>query len=384
MRTKFSARGVSARSSAWVWTSTKPGATTRSAASIASAAGAAGECPDRGDTAVSDADVSAAAGRPDPSTTTPANDHQIETCGWRPMREANAPAKRQSGIARDMRGDGSTTVRERMRRAEVREMTFGAGSGDGGAETVVGCVARDTRSRHRGGSDDEIGIGVDVTPVDIDHTWTFTIVSPSWRVSSTRYFPGFTLNVKPPTLFVSTRWRAPVSTFTTSTARPSTGVVPSGLANRTADRAVGLNRLRAGVDDRSPGSAAARTQQQSGYQCGAESGGVRAVGSVCPHLSLCERRVQAKGHCAHSPQPGRLKDAFFRKWCRRRRVVKDHRSALDIRFGACGGGVLPRPPPRANCRTDHPQGFRKFVCSNRPPGWQTRNVDATRRIYRSR
>ncbi len=38
MRTKFSARGVSARSSACVWTSMKPGATINPAASMTSAA----------------------------------------------------------------------------------------------------------------------------------------------------------------------------------------------------------------------------------------------------------------------------------------------------------------------------------------------------------
>ena len=60
MRTKFSARGCSARSSAWVWTSMKPGATTSPAASIASRASDLRDRADRGDATGLDGDVGAA------------------------------------------------------------------------------------------------------------------------------------------------------------------------------------------------------------------------------------------------------------------------------------------------------------------------------------
>ena len=45
MRTKFSARGVSAMLSAWVWTSMKPGATMSPVASIVSGALSRGRMP---------------------------------------------------------------------------------------------------------------------------------------------------------------------------------------------------------------------------------------------------------------------------------------------------------------------------------------------------
>ena len=71
IRTKFAARGCSTRSSAWVWTSMKPGATTRRAASIDLRRLAAREPSDRGDAAVLDRDVGDAPGRPVPSITVP-------------------------------------------------------------------------------------------------------------------------------------------------------------------------------------------------------------------------------------------------------------------------------------------------------------------------
>src|SRR6478609_8989493 len=52
--------------------------------------------------------------------------------------------------------------------------------------------------------------------------------SPGRSVTSTRYFPGFTLNVKPPVELVVSAWLSPVSTLMTRTERLAIALVPAG------------------------------------------------------------------------------------------------------------------------------------------------------------
>ena len=119
----------------------------------------------------------------------------------------------------------------------------------------------------------------------------FTIVSPSRRVSSTLYFPRLYFECEAADV-AREHALAGACVDVYHFDRPAVDRArPFRPANRAADGAVGLNRLRTCVDDRSSRPASGEGKEQSGHQCGAECGGVRAVGSVCPHLS------SASGEC---------------------------------------------------------------------------------------
>ena len=163
---------------------------------------AAGQCPDRHDTAVPYADVGAAAGRTRSVDDDATNDEEIVSCGL-DAADGSERARDEAECSRAGHGaDRSTTVckpadqggwcaARDLRRPRHRDRRRH--------------VARGTRSQHAGGSDDEISVGVDITAVDIDHTWTLHNRLTLSKGDLDAVFPGFTLKVKPPTLLVSTR-----------------------------------------------------------------------------------------------------------------------------------------------------------------------------------
>ena len=247
-------------------------------------------------------------------------------------------------------------------------------SGDSRSQSVVRSRGVVAGTGDAGGADDEVGVGVHVAAVDVDHAGLSDERFAVSSVNSTRYLPGFTLNVKPPALLVARALplaRLDVDDLDRSAVDRARAFGP---ADRAADRAVGLDGFGGVSMTGTPlrqaarlSSAAKRAEQPTGGNA------VRAVATNCRHSILARAKLQARGHCAHP----RSDDAFARQWRRRRGVVEDDRAA--IAFGrthrclrAAASTTMHQPPIQS-----HPREFRRSrVLKVSSSAAQDRNTDA--------
>ena len=168
----------------------------------------------------------------------------------------------------------------------------------GGAETVVTAWRVIPRSRNRRSTDDEIGVRIDVAAVDVDHTRS---------LHNRLAFVEGELDAVLAWLHLERETTGTVREHSLAVACVDVDhldgpAVERGGAFRTADsaadRAVCLDRLRAGVDDGSPGRQPARlnsTAAVNGDQRTAAA--VRAVERIALNPSS-STGLQAEGHRA--------------------------------------------------------------------------------------
>jgi hypothetical protein len=174
-----------------------------------------------------------------------------------------------------------------------------------------------------------------------------TRCSPSRSVSSTRYWPGFTLKVKPPAVLVRTRWRSFVAVLTTSIVRPSIELVPRGP--RTVPLIV--PSVRSGS---CPVSTTATPRRHA-----ARLSSVAAATPTQNALARCARwqltaltPILPVDSASQGPPHTGLNDPLFGIGRRSGSVTEDYRSPI-VRLRRGLSGALTRPPPGAQCGSDN-------------------------------